>query len=140
MKILKWVAVTLVIYITFVVVFEAGYLGYTQPSFEEAGIPMLRLTTVDDGGESQHHMLAKFVSDQQLYVSAHHWTRGWYHRARANPNVQVEMGETLGNYVAVPVSGDEFEQVAADHPLPFVARLLMGFPPPRDILRLDPVN
>jgi hypothetical protein len=37
-----------------------------------------------------------------------------------------------------PVEGEEFERVAAEHPLPLPALFLMEFPSPRDILRLDP--
>ena len=45
MKALKWMGGVLGFYVLFVMVFEIGYLGYTQPSFEESGIPMLVLTT-----------------------------------------------------------------------------------------------
>ena len=44
----------------------------------------------------------------------------------------------IANYIAVDVQGDEFDRVATEHPLPFVARYLMGFPPTRDIMHLDP--
>jgi hypothetical protein len=44
----------------------------------------------------------------------------------------------VADYIAVVVEGEEFERVAAEHPLPLPILFLMGFPPPRDILRLDP--
>lgn len=65
--------------------------------------------------------------------------RGWYAQALANPQVRVSIDGIDGDYVAVPVTGDEFDRVAAEFPIPLAARFLMGFPPPRDILRLDPV-
>jgi hypothetical protein len=138
MKILKWVAIVLGVYASFVVAFEAGYLGTYQPSFADSGIPMLVITTTDQSGESRDRMVARFETDEGLYVSAHHWTRGWYKRARDNPDVRVEIDGVVADYVAVPVEGEEFDRVAARFPLPLVVRFLMGFPPPRDILRLDP--
>jgi hypothetical protein len=51
--------------------------------------------------------------------------------------VQAEIGGVTANYTAVPVSDAEFDRVAAEHPLSLPVRFLMGFPPARDILRLD---
>jgi len=136
-KPLKWVGIVVVFYVAFVVAFEAGYLGAYQPSFEDAGIPMLILTTTDESGESRDRMLARFETDGKLYVSAHHWPRGWYKRALRSPEVRVEIDGMVSDYVAVPVEGEEFRRVAAEYPLPFLVRFLMGFPPERDILRLD---
>jgi hypothetical protein len=139
-KVLKWTGVTVVgIYVAFVVIFESVYLGYMQPSFEDGGIPMLDIVTKDDSGNLNKRRLARLESSEgRLYVSAHHWTRGWYHELVANPDVGVEIDGVAANYLAVNVVGDEFERVAAEFPLPFVVRFLMGFPPERDIVRLDP--
>lgn len=139
MRFAKWLGVVLAVYIVFVVVFEAGYLGTYQPSFEDNGIPMLVLTTTDDSGASSDRMLARFETGGSIYVSAHHWTRGWYDRAISNPQVRVDIDGVVADYVAVPVSSVEFDKVAREHPIPLPARFLMGFPPPRDILRLDPL-
>ena len=138
MKVIKWLSVIFGVYVAFVVLFESVYLGYFQPSFEESGIPMLLLTTTDADGETSDRMLARFETDGKIYLSAHHWPRAWYHRARNNPAVQAQVDGITAAYTAVPISGAEFERVAADHPLPLPVRFLMGFPPPRDILRLDP--
>ena len=137
MQLLKWLGGIAAFYVVFVVLFEAGYLGAYQPSFEEGGIPMLVLTTTDGSGKSHDRMLARFEMNGQLYVSAHHWTRGWYKRAVKHPNVQVKIDEVVSDYVAIPIQGEEFERVAAAYPLPFIVRFLMGFPPSRDILRLN---
>jgi hypothetical protein len=40
---------------------------------------------------------------------------------------------------AVTLEGEELDRVAAKHPLRLLTWFLMGFPPPRDMLRLDPV-
>ena len=137
MKVLKWFGFVFAFYVGFVVVFETGYLGMYQPSFESSGIPMLVIETTDDSGESRDRMVARLETDGKLYVSAHHWPRGWYNRARENPKVRVEIDGDVADYIAVHVDGEEFERVAAEHPLPLPVRFLMGFPPPRDILRLD---
>jgi hypothetical protein len=99
---------------------------------------MLVITTTDESGVARERRLARLETDGRVYVSAHHWPRGWYGRAVENPNVRVEMDGAVADYLAVPVDGEEFEQVATEHPLPLPMRFLMGFPPPRDILRLDP--
>ena len=153
MKAFKWLGIVGVVYVIFVVLFESVFLGMYQPSFEdpegcsnedgqktlrrECGIPMIVITTTDDKGESRDRMLARFETDGKLYVSAHHWTRGWYKAARKNPNVRGEIQGKVKDYLAVTVEGEEFERVASEHPLPLPARFLMGFPPPRQILRLD---
>jgi len=126
------------LYAAFVVVFEAIYLGRYQPSFEDSGIPMLVLTTTDESGESRDRMLARLRTGGKLYVSAHHWPRGWYRRAVKHPEVSVTVGGVRENYRAVPIAGEEFERVADRFPIPLRVRFLMGFPPPRGILRLDP--
>ena len=138
MKILKWSGIIAAFYVSFVVVFESAFLGMYQPTLESTGIPMLVITTADESGESLKRRLARFETDEKLYVSAHHWPRGWYKRALKNPSVQVEIDGVTSNYVAVPVVEEEFDRVVAKHPLGFLVRFLMGFPPPREILRLDP--
>ena len=130
MRVAKWLSVVFGVYVGLVIIFETLYLGLYQPSFEESGIPMLLLTTTDADGETNDRMLARFETDGKIYLSAHHWPRGWYHRARNNPAVQAEIDDITSSYTAVPISGAEFERVAADHPLPLPVRFLMGFPPP----------
>ena len=139
MKLAKIVGVIVAIYIAFVVLFEAGFLGYYQPKLESTGIPMLVVTVTDEAGEATSRRLARFETDGKTYVSAHHWTRGWYHNAVKNPKVSVEIDGAIADYIAVQVEGDEFQDVATQFPLPFAALFLMGFPPERDILRFDPV-
>lgn len=138
MKSLKWVGAVLAVYVAFVVAFETLFLGLYQPELASTGIPMLVLTTTDASGESRERRLARLETDGALYVSAHHWPRSWYRRALENPEVRVEIDGVAADYVATPVQGEEFERVAAEFPIPLPVRFLMGFPPSRDILRLDP--
>jgi len=70
-------------------------------------------------------------------VSANHWPRPWYHRALANPAVEVtEKGERRP-FTAVPVTGAELERIQERYPFPLMLKLLTGFAP-RKFLRLDP--
>ena len=138
MKVLKWLGIIFGVYVAFVVVFETFFLGMYQPKLEGTGLPMLVITTTDDSGVADDRRLARFETDGKIYVSAHHWTRGWYHRALENPNVRAEIDGTVAEYRAAPVEGAEFERVAAENPIPFSFMFLMGFPPQRDLLRLDP--
>ena len=55
-----------------------------------------------------------------------------------DPKERVEIDGVVTDCLAIPVEGEEFERVAAEHPLPLPALFLMGFPSPRNILRLDP--
>ena len=76
MKIVKWLGGILGLYALLVAIFEIGYLGYTQPSFEDSEIPMLVLTTTTEAGETKDTILARITVDEKIYVSAHHWSRG----------------------------------------------------------------
>ena len=154
MKVFKWLGIVAVVYVIFVLLFESVFLGMYQPSFEDpdgcsnadgqnppgrdCGIPMIVITTTDDKGESNNTMVARFITEGKLYVSAHHWTRGWYKAALKNPNVRGEIQGNVEDYIGASVEGEQFGLVAAGFPLPFPARFLMGFPPPRQILRLGP--
>jgi len=137
MKILKWFGIILAAYIALVVVFETLFLGLLQPKLEASGLPMLVITTVDESGESRDRRLARFELDRNIYVSAHHWPRGWYEQAIEEPNVRAEIDGEVADYRAVPVSRAEFDRVEARYPIPLSFKILMGFPPQRDLLRLD---
>ena len=135
MTALKWVGGIFGAYVAFVVLFETILLGALQPDF--AGYPMILLTSTDDAGEAQTRKLAVFKTDEKIYLSAHHWPRGWYQRALSYPDVVAELDGIEAHYIAVQVLGEEFERVSRRHPLPLPIMFLMGFPPERDILRLD---
>ena len=151
MKVFKLLGITGLVYIVLVVLFETVILGYNQPSFEDeggcsgfgqdCGIPMIVITTTDDKGQSSDRMLARFNSaDGKIYVSAHHWPRGWYKEAIKNHDVKGTIDGEVKDYLAVPVEGEEFEMVARGFPLRLPVKIMMGFPPKRQILRLDPLE
>jgi hypothetical protein len=133
MKLAKSLAIALLAYVAIVVAFES-LIGVFQP----AGEATLVITTVDSDGSRNDRVLSRLDSDGQLYVAANHWPRAWYREALANPNVQVDLGETSGDYSAVPIEGDESDRVNRDNGVHSLFRLLTGFPP-RLFLRLDPV-
>lgn len=145
MKVFKWLGILAISYIALVFFFEAFMLGYLQPKaipdYLKDTVELVEISTTDASGEVSPRKLAGFEMDGKLYVSAHHWPRGWYHAAVANPQVTVrrESEDHAADYVAVTVQGEEFERVAEGFPLSFPVRFVMGFPPERDILRLDPV-
>jgi len=134
LKALKILLILLAVYVGIVVVFES-LLGYYQP----AGASTLVITTTDDAGVSKGRVVSRLESNDQLYVAANHWPRAWYRQALANPEVQVTDDGATKDYIAVPVTGAEHDQVYADNPLTLVFRILTGFPP-RYFVRLDPVS
>jgi hypothetical protein len=156
MKALKIAGVVGLVYLSFVLIFETVVLGIYQPSLEDpdgcaieegrktlrtdCGVPMIKITTFDNKGESSDRMLARFRTDGKLYISAHHWTRGWYKAALKNPNVRAEISGQLQDYIAVPIEGEEFRKVSVENPIPTRMWFMMGMPPKRQILRLDPVS
>jgi hypothetical protein len=143
MKIFKGLGILAIVYIAFVFVFESFLLGYLQPKsvpdYLKDKVEIIELRTTDSSGDVSRRRVAGFGMDGKLYASAHHWPRGWYHNAVANPEIIVERDNAVGDYIAVPIAGEEFERVAEGFPLSFPVRFAMGFPPERDILRLDPV-
>ena len=153
MRVIKWLIGLAGLYAVFVLVFEGVYLGLMQPSFEktecqgltqaqmsargDCGIPMIQLSIESPDQTRKTTMLARVEMDDAVYVSAHHWTRGWYHAALAAGEVGGEVDGQLRRYAVEPVIGDEFQRAADRMPLRLPVRFLMGFPPERQILRLD---
>ena len=132
MKALKIAAIAVVAYVAIVVAFES-LIGFFQP----AGGTTLVITTVGADGTAHDRVVSKLTFDGHLYVAANHWPRAWYRRALANPDVQATVDGVKGDYKAVPVTGAEHERIDAENKLPFVFRILTGFPP-RYFVRLDP--
>jgi len=131
MRAFKWIVILLVAYVGIVVAFES-LIGFFQPANEST----LVITTTDADG-THDRVLSRLESDGKVYVAANHWPRAWYERALSTPEVQATIGEETRNYTATPVEGAEYDRVDGEHSLPFVFRILTGFPP-RPLLRLDP--
>jgi|TARA_B110000196_G_scaffold119417_1_gene103687 hypothetical protein len=131
MKILRITLVSLVlVYIGSVVLFES-WLGYSQPTNTNT----LVITTLDSN-QPKDRVLSAVNNDGKLYVSANHWPRDWYRKAKSNPNVEVLYKGEKNLYLAIPVEGEEHDKLMEEHAHPLTFRLLTGFPP-RYFLRLD---
>jgi hypothetical protein len=112
MKLLKVIAIVLVGYVGLVVTFET-LVGVMGSRHADRGV----------------------ASDED--VAANHWMHRWYKEALERPEVEAEIAGQRATYRAVPVTGDERDQLLAASRFPWVMRLLAGFPP-RSFLRLDP--
>ena len=84
------------------------------------------ITTTDADGVANDRVVARLESNNQLYVAANHWPRAWYRHARANPHVQATVAGEQGDYLAVPVTGAEHDQL-----LGFFAQIRLGVFVPR---------
>lgn len=135
MKLVKSGMAVLLAYAAIVIVFES-MIGVFQPSNPST----LVISTTDAEGEIHERVVSKLESDGRLYVAANHWPRAWFRRAVDQPNVDVALDsadEANAPYVAVPVGGEEYDRVTAEHSLGLGFRFVTGFPP-RRLLRLDP--
>lgn len=134
MKILKGIAVALMVYVAVVAAFES-MIGTLQP---QAGSTLV-LTTRSDDGSAHDRVVSRLESGGQLYVAANHWPRAWYHRLLAKSDVQVTLDGQTGDYraVAVEAGGEEHLRVSGDNPVPPWFRFVTGFPP-RYFVRLEP--
>jgi len=131
-KAVKRIAILVLVYVGIVIAFES-LIGYFQPGRET----MLVITTTAEDGTPNDRVLSPLKSNGQLYVAANHWPRAWYKRALENPNVKVTLAGEKGDYLAVPVTGEEHARVNGDNSTGMMFRILTGFPP-RYFVRLDP--
>lgn len=132
MKIVKIVAIVALVYVGIVITFES-LLGYFQPQ----NATTIVITTLDSAGNAEDRVVSPIEDGEGLYVSANHWPRSWYDRAREDPEVRVTRDGKTAGYTAVPVTGEEAERLQVEHAHPVFFRILTGFPP-RYFLRLDP--
>jgi hypothetical protein len=132
MKIVRVVAIAVLVYAGIVVAFES-MIGYFQPTPEST----LVITTFDESDMPHDRVVSRLESDGHLYVAANHWPRAWYERALKNPEVQATTDGQKVDYRAVPVAGEEHDRVDRENSLGVVFRIVTGFPP-RYFLRLDP--
>lgn len=134
MKLVKAVAVALLVYAALVAAFET-MIGTIQP---QAGSTLV-LTTRSEDATAHDRVVSRLESGGQLYVAANHWPRAWYHRLLAQPDVQVTIDGAGGDYraVAVETGSAEHDRVATDNPVPGWFRFMTGFPP-RLFVRLEP--
>jgi len=132
MKAIKIVVGLILAYLAIIIIFES-LIGVFQPANQST----LVITTSDEAGATNDRVLARLDSDGHIYVAANHWPRAWYNQALSNPNVQVTTDSATGDYLAVPITGDEHDRVQEEHATGLGFRILTGFPP-RYFVRLDP--
>ncbi|HEY6599578.1 MAG TPA: nitroreductase/quinone reductase family protein [Pseudomonadales bacterium] len=140
MKAVKVLVIVAAVYVGIVVAFEVLVTTMGQRQADQGVGPdenwLVLTTTGADGGAVDTVIAGVEVADA-LYVSANHWPRGWYRRALERPDVEIVRRGTKALYRAVPVDGDERARAIAGYRLPWIIRLLSGFPP-RSFLRMDP--
>ena len=137
MKVGKLAAIVLLSYAGIVVAFESMIVVTGPLLITDIGVPVLVLTTTAGDATSNDRVLGRMESNGQLFVSANHWPRAWYHRALENPEVQVTLDGDKADYLALPASDEELARINAEHSFPLIVRFLTGFPP-RYFLRLEP--
>jgi len=130
-KVAKIIGGLLLLYVAVVTTFES-LLGVFQPANQST----LVITTSDESGNMNSRVLTRLESQNRLYVAANHWPRAWYNQALKNPHVAIEIDGEQKNYLAVPISGAEHDQVQSDNSVGLGFRVLTGFPP-RYFVRLD---
>ena len=84
-----------------------GAIGYFQP--ESPGRTAV-LRSYDANGASADTVLGLLDDDGQLWVESGHWFRGWYHRVRSNPDVELLHEGKTTPYRAVPDDSPEAVQ------------------------------
>jgi hypothetical protein len=74
-----------------------GAIGYFHPHAGSTAV----LRTFDASGEPRDTVLALHDDAGTLWVESGHWFRGWYHRAVANPDVELIRGDQVTPHRAV---------------------------------------
>jgi hypothetical protein len=102
MRIVRIVAIVFGVYVALGLLADAA-IGYFQPRGGNTAV----LRTFDADGRPRDTVLGLLDDDGQLWVESGHWFRGWYHRAVANPDVELIRDGQAAPYRAVPVDTPE---------------------------------
>jgi hypothetical protein len=102
MRIVRIAAILIGVYIALGLALDAA-IGYFQPQQETTAV----LRTFDDEGRPHDTVLTLLDDGGTLWVESGHWFRGWYHRLRRNPEVELIRGGEAQAYRAVPVEAPE---------------------------------
>lgn len=114
-------------------------IGTFQPQQPSTAV----LRSFDAEGKPQERVLTLLDDGSTLWVESGHWFRGWYHRIRANPDVELIRGGEAKPYRAVPVDTPEAlahveELMGKGHGARYLlARAMLLFAPIKPV-RLDP--
>ncbi len=98
MKIIRIAAIVIGVYVVLGLALDAA-IGFFQPQRETTAV----LRTLDDDGRPHETVLSLLDDGGTLWVESGHWFRGWYHRLRRNPEVELIRGGEVQAYRAVPV-------------------------------------
>ena len=124
MKLKKAIFFIFIGYLGLVIVFET-FLGIIQPRSTDTMV----ITSFDASGEATKRVVSRLERGGQIFVAVNHWPRAWARRIQLNPNVQITYGEITRNYNAVVLKGEDHLQASCDFAVPFLFRILTGFPP-----------
>ncbi len=102
MRIVRIGAIVLGVYVGLGLLLD-GAIGYFQPQSGTTAV----LRTFDESGEPRDTVLGLLDDEGQLWVESGHWFRGWYHRAVANPEIELFREGRTTAYLAVPVDTPE---------------------------------
>ncbi len=102
MKILRVVAIVFGVYVLLGLSLDAA-VGYFQPRDDTTAV----LRTFDADGGMHETVLRPRTGDDQLWLVSGQWFRGWYYRALANPDVELQRGDTVAAYRATPVDSPQ---------------------------------
>jgi hypothetical protein len=83
-----------------------AFIGATQIELEPGRAEGVLRTFDDDGTVHESRMIVIDDGDTTWVQSGHHF-RGWYHRLRRNPNVELVRGGEVLHYRAVPLETPE---------------------------------
>jgi len=103
MKLVRIAAWIFGIYVILGLALDAA-IGHFQPR-DVGNTAVLR--TFDASGQSKDTVLSLLDDGGQLWVESGHWFRGWYHRAVANPDVELIRDAGPETYRAVPLDTPE---------------------------------
>lgn len=99
MRIVRVIVIALVVYVGLALLFD-GMIGLFQP-----GSDVLR--SHDAAGKSHDTVLSVIEDGDTLWVQSGHHFRGWYHRVRQNPDVELIRSGDSKPYRAVPLDDPE---------------------------------
>ena len=102
MRLVRIAAILLGLYVVLGVSLDAA-IGFLQPQQPNTAV----LRTFDAEGRPHDTVLALHDEGGQLWVESGHWFRGWYHRLKANPDVELTRGGETKPYRAVPIDTPE---------------------------------
>ena len=106
-KIVLAIAGLLAAFVALALLFDA-WVAVAQPEFEPGGqVGVIYTRDTDDNVHADR--LAVVEDDEAIWVQSGHHFRGWYHRAVANPEVELDRGDGPKPYTAVPIDTPEVE-------------------------------